>query len=68
MIKSIVHTFEEQRNLSDALNEIQRNSYKLYQSKYMKLECYHEVFQAQVEVMEELEITIEDESLVKAMA
>ena len=34
----------------------------------MWLEHYHEVFQAQVEVMEELEITIKDEVLVKAVA
>ena len=61
-------SFEEWRKLSNDLNEIKRNFYKLYQGKYIKLECYHEVLQAQVEVMEELEITIKDEALVKAVA
>ena len=34
----------------------------------MKLECYHELFQAHIEVLEELEVTIEDEAVVKAVA
>ena len=34
----------------------------------MKLKCNHELFQAQVEVIEELGITIEDEAVVKAVA
>ena len=34
----------------------------------MKLKCYHEIFQAQVDVLEELQVTIEDEAVVKSVA
>ena len=33
----------------------------------MKLKWYHGLFQSQVEVMEDLKMTIEDEAVVKAM-
>ena len=34
----------------------------------MRLEQYHELFQAQVEVLEDLKMTIEDEAVVMAVA
>ena len=34
----------------------------------MKLEKYHNLFQAQVEVLEEVGVTIEDESLMNSIA
>ena len=37
--------------------------YKLRQGKYIKLERYHEIFLSQVEVLDEVGVTIADEAL-----
>ena len=42
--------------------------YKLRQGKYMKLEHYHEIFLAQVEVLDEVGVTIADTVLVQHVA
>ena len=68
IIRSIAYMFEEHQKISYSLSKIQRNPYELDQGKYMNLEWYHELFQAQVEGMEDLEMTIEDKAVVKAMA
>ena len=68
IIKLMVHSFEEQRKMSDALTELKTSFYKLYQGKNMKLEYYHKLFQVQVDILEEVGITIEDESLVNSSA
>ena len=39
-----------------------------YQDQNMKLEQYHELLQAQVEVLDKVGITIEDKSLVVSIA
>ena len=62
------HTFEEWRKLSDALADVKANFYCLQQGKYMKLEFYHKLFHAQVEVINEVGITIPDESLTTSVA
>ena len=67
IIRSLIHTFEENRKLSDAIMDVKEKFYKFYQGKHMTLERYHELFLAQVEVLEEVGITIEDDALVMAV-
>ena len=47
IIRSLLHTFEECRELADGLSDVKMAFYKLRQGKYMKLERYHELFLAQ---------------------
>ena len=65
IIRSLIHTFEENRKLSDAIMDVKAKFYKFYQGRYMSLERYHELFLAQVEVLDEVGITVEDEALVR---
>ena len=44
LICSLLHTFEECHKLADDLSDMKMAFYKLRQGKYMKLECYHEIF------------------------
>ena len=53
--------------MSDVLTELRTLSYNLSQGKNMKLEKYHEL-KAQVEVLDELGVTIEDESHMNSIA
>ena len=68
LIKELIYTFEERRKLSDALCDIKENFYTFKQGKHMTLQRYHELFMSQVEVMEQVGITVEDESLVESIA
>jgi hypothetical protein len=68
IIKTITYTFEERRKLADALCDIKEMFYTFKQGKNMSLQRYHELFLHQVEVMDEVGITIPDESLVEAVA
>ena len=68
IIRSLIHTFEENRKLSDAIMDVKEKFYKFYQGRYMSLERYHELFLAQVEVLDEVGITVEDEALVREVA
>ena len=52
LICSLLHTFEECQKLADSLSDVKMTFYKLRQGKYMKLERYHEIFLAQVEVLD----------------
>ena len=63
IIRSLIHTFEENRKLSDAIMDVKEKFYKFYQWRHMTLERYHELFLAQVEVLDEDGITIEDDTL-----
>ena len=63
IIRSLIHTFEENRKLSDAIMDVKEKFYKFYQGRHMTLERYHELFLAQVEVLDEVGITIEDDAL-----
>ena len=65
IIRSLIHTFEENRKLSDAIMDVKEKVYKFYQGRHMTLERYHELFLAQVEVLDEVSIMIEDDALVK---
>ena len=65
LIRSLLHTFEERRKLADGLSDVKMAFYKLCQGKYMKLEWYHEIFLAQVEVLDEVGVTIPDTALIQ---
>ena len=64
IIHSLIHTFEENRKLSNAIMDVKEKFYKFYQGRYMTLEQYHELFLAQEQVLDEVGITIEDDALV----
>ena len=68
IIRSLIHTFEENRKLSDAIMDMKEKFYKFYQGRHITLERYHELFLAQVEVLDEVSITIEDNALVMEVA
>jgi hypothetical protein len=68
LIKELTYTFEEQRKLSDALLDVKEQFYTFKQGKYMSLQRYHELFLSQAEVLDQVGVTIEDESLVDAIA
>ena len=65
LICSLLHTFEEHLKLADALSDVKMAFYKLRQGKYMKLERYHENFLAQVEVLDEVGVSIADTTLIQ---
>ena len=50
--------------MSGALTEIKASFFKLHQKRKMKLEKYHELFQVQVDVLNEIRITIEEKCVV----
>ena len=68
IIRSLIHTFEENQKLSDAIMDVKENFCKFYQGRHMTLEWYHELFLAQVEELDEVGITIEDDTLVMKVA
>ena len=68
LIRSLLHTFEECHKLADGLSDMKMAFYKLRQGKYMKLEWYHEIFLAQVEVLDEVGVTIPDTALIQHIA
>ena len=68
LIRSLLHTFEERRKLADGLSDVKTAFYKLRQGKFMKLERYHEIFLAQVEVLDEVGVTVADTALVQHVA
>ena len=68
IVRSLIHTFEEKRNLADSLCDVKESFYKLRQGKHMSLEKYHELFVAQVAVLDEVGITVWDQALVDNIA
>ena len=68
IIRSLIHTFEENRNLSDAIVDMKEKFYKFFHGRHMTLERYDELFLAQVEVLDEVGIMIEDDALVMEVA
>ena len=66
LIRSLLHTFKEHRQLADGLSDVKMTFYyKLCQGKYMRLEWYHEIFLAQVEVLDKVGVTIPDTALIQ---
>jgi hypothetical protein len=68
IIKTLTYTFEERRKLVDALCEIKQMFYTFKQGKHMPLQQYHDLFQGQVDVLDEVGVTIADEGLVESVA
>jgi hypothetical protein len=68
IIKELTYTFEQRRNLSDALCDVKEQFYTFKQGRTMSLQHYHEFFLSQVEVLEQVGITIEDQSLIDAIS
>ena len=68
IIRSLIHTFKENQKLSNAIMDVKEKFYKFYQGRYMSLEQYHELFLAQVEVLDEVGNTVKDEALVREVA
>ena len=68
LIRSLLHTFEECHKLADGLSDMKMAFYKLCQGKYMKLERYHEIFLAQVEVLDEVGVSIPDTAFIQQVA
>ena len=68
LIRSLLHTFEECQKLADSLSDVKMAFYKLRQGKYMKFEHYHEIFLAQVEVLDEVGVTVANIALVQHVA
>lgn len=68
IIKTLTYTFEEQRKLADALCDIKEMFYSFRQGKHMSLQRYYELFLGQVEVCDEVGVSIADESLVESLA
>ena len=54
--------------LSNAIMDVKEKFYKFYQGRHMMLERYHKLFLAQVEVLDEVSITVEDDTLVVEVA
>ena len=68
LIRSLLHTFEECHKLADGLSDVKMAFYKLRQGKYMKLEHYHKLFLAQVDMLNEVGVTIPDTALIQHVA
>ena len=68
LIHSLLHTFEECCKLADSLSDVKMAFYKLCQGKYMKLERHHKLFLAQVDVLNEVGVTIPDTALIQHVA
>jgi hypothetical protein len=68
IIKTLTYSFKEQRKLTDALCKIKEMFYPFSQGKHTLLQRYHELFLGQVDVLEEVRVTIADESLTESIA
>jgi hypothetical protein len=67
IIKTLTYTFVEQLKLANALCKMKEMFYSFQQGKHMSLQRYYELFLGQVEVIEEVRVTIPDESLVESI-
>jgi hypothetical protein len=67
IIKTLTYTFEERRKLSDALCDLKEMFYTFKQGKNTSLQRYYELFLGQVEVLEEVGVSIPDESLIRRL-
>jgi hypothetical protein len=54
--------------LADALTDVKESFYGFRQGRYMPLQRYHELFIAQVQVLDEVGVSIADEALIKKIA
>ena len=68
IIKNLLHMFEECRNLSDVLSDVKERYYSTKQGERQSFQEYYKRFTTQVEVLEQVGVTIEDASLVEQIA
>jgi hypothetical protein len=68
IIKQLTYSFEERHMLADALTDVKESFYGFRQGRYMPLQRYHELFIAQVQVLDEVGVSIADEALIKKIA
>ena len=68
IIKRLTYSFEECCFLADALTDVKENFYGFRQGRYMSLQRYHELFLAQVQVLDEVGVSIANEALVNDIA
>jgi hypothetical protein len=68
IIKVLTFSFEQRRKMADALSEIKESFYSFKQGRNMSLQQYYELFLNHVEVMDEVGVSIADDSLVNAIA
>ena len=68
IIKILTYTFEERRKHADALSEIKEMFNTFRQGKFMSLQRYYELFGGQVEVFEQVGVSIANEGLVQLIA
>jgi hypothetical protein len=68
IIKRLTYSFEERRMMADALTDVKENFYGFRQGRYMPLQCYHELFIAQVQVLDEVGVSIADQALINKIA
>jgi hypothetical protein len=68
IVKTITYTFEERRQMIDSLLDIKERFYSFRQGKNMPLQRYHELFVAQVEVLDEVGVSITDVAAVEPVA
>jgi hypothetical protein len=54
--------------LADALTDVKENFYGFRQGRYMPLQWYHELFIAQVQVLDEVGVSMADEALINKIA
>jgi hypothetical protein len=54
--------------MADALTDVKENFYGFRQGRYMPLQCYHELFIAQVQVLDEVGVSIADQALINKIA
>jgi hypothetical protein len=64
IIKQLTYSFKERQMLVDALTDVKKNFYGFQQGRYMSLQRYLELILAQVQVLDEVGVSIADEALV----
>ena len=68
IIKTLLHTFEERRKLSDAICDIKEKFYAMKQGRNMSLQKYHDHYNALAQVLGEVGVNIADDALIEAIA
>jgi hypothetical protein len=68
IIKRLTYSFEDHRFLADALTDVKENFYGFRQGRHMSLQRYHELFLAQVQVLDEVSVSITNKALVNDVA
>jgi hypothetical protein len=68
IIKTITYTCEDRRYLGDVLLEMKEELYHMRQEKHESLQKYYERFMSQVDIMNEVKVSVTDEAMVEEVA